>query len=123
VETQTQVNQYDVEQGSVRLASIPNVPYLDVVAARNDAKDKLTLFCVNRHLTRDIAAHISIAGFAPVREGSAHTLFASSIHEKNDEEHPEAVIPQESSFKLEGTKLDYTFRHESVTVIELHKEK
>src|SRR5437588_4009598 len=107
VETQTQVNQYDVEQGSVRLASIPNVPYLDVVAGRNDAKDKLTLFCVNRHLTQDIAAHISIAGFAPVPEGSAHTLFASSIYEKNDEAHPEAVIPHESSVRARGETLNY----------------
>jgi len=121
VETQTQVNQYDVEQGSVRLASIPNVPYLDVVAGRNDAKDKLTLFCVNRHLTQDIAAHISIAGFAPVPEGSAHTLFASSIYEKNDEAHPEAVIPHESSVRARGGKLNYIFPHESITVIELHR--
>lgn len=122
VETRAQGGKYDIEQGSTRLASIPNVPYLDVVAAVNDTKGKLTLFCVNRHLTEDIAARISIAGFAPAAEGSAQTLFASSIQEKNDEGHPEAVVPRESPVKVEGTKLDYTFRHESITVLELHKK-
>jgi alpha-N-arabinofuranosidase len=123
VETRTQVDKYDVERGSVRLPSIPDVPYLDVVAAVNEKKDKLTIFCVNRHLTQDIAAHISIAGFAPAQEGSAQTLFASNIYEKNDEAHPEAVIPRESAVRVKGTKLDCTFRHESITVMELHKKK
>jgi len=122
VQARTEVEKYGVEQGSTRLASIPDVPYLDVVAALNDAGDKLTLFCVNRHLTKDIAGHISIAGFAVAPEGSAETLLASSIYDKNDEEHPEAVAPRESSVKVEGAKLDYSFRHASVTVIELHKK-
>ena len=122
VETRTQVDKYNVEQGSVRLPLIPDVPYLDVVAAVNEKKGKLTIFCVNRHLTRDIAAHISIAGFAPAQEGSEQALFASSIYEKNDEAHPEAVIPREGAVQVEGAKLDYTFRHESITVIELHKK-
>src|ERR1700730_466836 len=54
VPTRVQAEKYDVEQGSARLPSIPDVPYLDVVAALSD--DKLLLFCVNRHLTRDIPA-------------------------------------------------------------------
>jgi len=62
VETRTQVEKYNIEQGSVRLPSIPDVPYLDVVAALNDTQDKLILFGVNRHLTQDITARISIAG-------------------------------------------------------------
>ena len=123
VEARTQVENYDVEQGSVRLPSIPNVPYLDLVAARNEAGDKLTLFCVNRHLTRDITARISIAGFPPGSEGSASSLFASSVYDKNDQAHPEAVIPRVSPVKTEGTTLEYTFRHESVTVIELPRKK
>src|SRR6266513_886159 len=122
VEARTQVEKYDIQQGSVRLPSIPDVPYLDVVAARNDAADKLSLFCVNRHLTQDIAARISLAGFAPAPEGSVQTLFAASLYDKNDEAHPEAVIPRERSLKLEGAELECTFRHESVTVIELHQK-
>ena len=122
VEARTEVEKYDVEQGSIRLPSIPDVPYLDVVAARNEAGDKLTLFCVNRHLARDIAARISVAGFAPGPEGFEQTLFAASIYDKNDEAHPEAVIPRERSLKWEGAELECTFRHESVTVIELDRK-
>jgi len=122
VEARTEVEKYDVEQGSIRLPSIPDVPYLDVVAARNEAGDKLTLFCVNRHLARDIAARISVAGFAPGPEGFEQTLFAASIYDKNDEAHPEAVIPRERSLQWEGAEPECTFRHESVTVIELDRK-
>ena len=121
VEARTQGEKYDVEQGSVRLASIPDVPYLDVVAARNETGDKLTLFCVNRHLTRDIAAHISIAGFSPAEDARVQTLSASSIYDKNDDAHPEAVAPRESRLRLEAAELDYSFQHESVTVLDFHK--
>ncbi|MGH9914748.1 MAG: alpha-L-arabinofuranosidase C-terminal domain-containing protein, partial [Pyrinomonadaceae bacterium] len=54
VETRTDVESYNITEGVRRLPNIKDVPYLDVVAALNDAGDKLTLFCVNRHLTRDI---------------------------------------------------------------------
>jgi alpha-L-arabinofuranosidase len=122
VEARTQVGKYDIEQGSVRLPSIADVPYLDVVAARNDPGDKLTLFCVNRHLTEDVAARISVTGFTPGPEASAQTLFAASIYDKNDEAHPEFVIPRERSLRLQGTELEFTFRHESVTTIELRRK-
>ena len=105
----------------MRLASIPDVPYLDVVAARNETGDKLTLFCVNRHLTRDIAAHISIAGFSPAEDARVQTLSASSIYDKNDDAHPEAVAPRESRLRLEAAELGYSFQHESVTVLDFHK--
>src|SRR5205807_9971836 len=117
-----QVDKYNVEQGSVRLPGIPDVPYLDVLAALNDTRDKLTIFCVNRHLTQDLAAHISISGFASAVDGLAHTLSATSIYDKNDETHPETVVPQESGVRLVGGKVNYSFRHESVTVLEFHKE-
>lgn len=122
VEARAQVGKYNVEQGSVRLPVIPDVPYLDVVAALNDKNDKITLFCVNRHLTQDIVAHISISGFLPAEDGRLRTLSSSSIYDKNDEAHPEAVTPQESRVKLQGAKLEYSFRHESLTVIELQKK-
>ena len=122
VETRAQVGKYNVEQGSVRLPVIPDVPYLDVVAALNEKNNKMTLFCVNRHLTQDIVAHISMSGFLPAEEGHLQTLSSSSIYDKNDEAHPEAVTPQESRVRLQGANLEYSFRHESVTVIELQKK-
>lgn len=122
VETRAHVEKYNVEQGSVRLPAIPDVPFLDVVAALNDNNNKMTLFCVNRHLTQDIVAHISISGFLPAEEGRLETLSSFSIYDKNDEGHPEAVTPQESRVRPVGTNLEYSFRHESVTVIELQKK-
>ena len=106
----------------MRLPTIPDVPYLDVVAAVNDRRGTLTLFIVNRHLTRDIATRISITGFSPAGDGSVETLYASSVYDKNDEAHPEAVVSRESRMHITGRTLDYLFRHESVTVLQLYKK-
>jgi len=118
VETQNNGQKYDVEQGSTRLPTIVNVPYLDVVAAINSSGNKLTLFCVNRHLTRDIEARIDVSGFRPTNS-TARSLFANSIYEKNDETEPEHIHPLTTSLSVDSGELKYTFRHESVTVIEL----
>jgi len=82
--------------------------------------NKLTLFCVNRHLTRDIETNIEITGFRPTN-ATAHSIFAESIYEKNDETEPEHIHPRETSLSVESPEFKYTFRHESVTVIELQR--
>jgi alpha-L-arabinofuranosidase len=120
VEAQNNAQKYDVVQGSTRLPTIPDVPYLDVVAGLNSSGDKLTLFCVNRHLTKEIEARIDIAGFHPA-SATAHSIFAGSIYEKNDETEPEHIYPREASVSVDSAQIKYTFRHESVTVIELRK--
>ena len=112
---------YDVENGSTRLPNIKAVPYLDVVAALNDAGDRLTLFCVNRDLTRDLPSQIRISGFKLGR-AVAHSLFADSILEKNDEVEPDHIHPHDSTLDLASSDITYTFRHESVTVLELSKK-
>lgn len=118
VETRTAVETYDVHEGNVRIGEIPGVPYLDVVAALNNAGDRLTLFCVNRHLTREIAAEMKISGFTPAAEARAQTLTAATLSAANDENTPEAVHPAERTVDFRGA---YTFAPLSVTVIELRK--
>jgi alpha-L-arabinofuranosidase len=118
VETQSNGERYDVDQGSTRLLKIADVPYLDVVAALNGSGKKLTLFCVNRHLTRDLKTNLVINGFHPTR-ASAHSISAESIYEKNDETEPEHIHPRDSSIPVSSSEIAYTFRHESVTVIEV----
>ena len=118
VEAQNNAEKYDVAQGSTRLPNIADVPYLDVVAAINSSGNKLTMFCVNRHLTRDIETKINIAGFHPVN-ATARSLFANSIYEKNDETEPEHIHPSTASLSVDSGELKFTFRHESVTIIEL----
>ncbi len=120
VETQNNSLKYDVDQGSTRLPKIAGVPYLDVVAGINGSGNKLTLFCVNRHLTRDIETSIHVAGFRATN-ATAHSIFAESIYEKNDENEPEHIHPRATSLAVESAEIKYTFRHESVTVIELGK--
>jgi len=118
VETQSHGPTYDVDQGSTRLPKIVAVPYLDVVAAINGSGNKLTLFCVNRHLTRDLETKINLAGFRPTN-ATARSMFADSIYEKNDETEPEHIHPRATPLSVESAEFKYTFRHESVTVIEL----
>jgi alpha-N-arabinofuranosidase len=123
VETHVHVEKYNLEGGSARLPNIPEVPYLDVVAALNDSGDTLTLFCVNRHLSRDISTAISISGFSASFDTSAQTLYAPSLYMKNDETNPEAIRPVETSVNVEAGKIEVTFRPASVTVIALRKSR
>ncbi|HXM99998.1 MAG TPA: alpha-L-arabinofuranosidase C-terminal domain-containing protein [Candidatus Dormibacteraeota bacterium] len=122
VDVKSDVGTYSVTEGASRLPTIDHVPYLDIVAALNNAGDKLTLFCVNRHLDRDIVADIAIDGFRPAAKASIRTLYAESILEKNDELNPHAIVPQPVELAVASSNLNYTFRHESVTVMEFVKK-
>ncbi len=121
VKIQADSGHYDVHHGITRLPEIPNIPYLEVIGALNEKGDKLTLFCLNRNLTRDIPASISIDGFKATGEAAVETLSASSIYDVNDEVRPRAVAPKQSSIKTGNASLNHTFPHESVTRIELHR--
>jgi alpha-L-arabinofuranosidase len=121
VQTITTSETYDVENGSTRLPNIGKVPYLDVVAALNDAGDRLTLFCVNRDLSRDMPAHIHIDGFM-ADAGTAQSLYAGSIYEKNDEVDPDHVHPHVSTLDVTSSEVSYDFRHASVTVLDLTRK-
>ncbi|MDQ2775765.1 MAG: hypothetical protein M3Y57_12730 [Acidobacteriota bacterium] len=114
---------YDVHGGITRLPDIANVPYLDVVAALNQAGDKLTIFCVNRHLTEDIPADIHLNGFDAIEPAAVQTLGAPSIYDVNDELHPRAIVPSTSTAEVAQSHVHFTFRHESITRIELHSER
>jgi alpha-N-arabinofuranosidase len=119
VQTQVTSEKYDVASGSTRLPAIPQVPYLDVVAARSDSGTTLTLFCVNRHLTRDLATEISVAGFRNPAVLSAQSVYASSVHSKNESSSAEAVVPTDTKVTANGQKLSITLHPASVTVISL----
>jgi alpha-N-arabinofuranosidase len=110
---------YNVHNGVTRLPDIANVPYLDVVAVRDGTGNRLTLFCVNRDLNRDIPAAISIAHFAPAAQANVQQLSAASIGEVNDEAHPQRVAPSVSAIPLHGSHLSFTFPHASVTRINI----
>jgi alpha-N-arabinofuranosidase len=119
VETRATVETYDVTEGNMRIPEIAGVPYLDVVAALNDAGDRLTVFAVNRHPRRDLTARLTLAGFAASGQARVATLAGTSIYQPNDEMRPEAVRPVESSLRVAGSMLEHVFPRGSVTVIEL----
>jgi alpha-L-arabinofuranosidase len=121
IETRVRTEKYNVDEGSVRLPKIPDVPYLDVVAALNDSGDILTLFCVNRNLSQDTPAEIRLSGFSPSHRASAQTLSAPSLYMKNEATNAEAVHPVETPVTVERGRISITFRPASVTVITLRK--
>jgi alpha-L-arabinofuranosidase len=118
VEVTNNSGHYNVHQGVTRLPEISDVPYLDTVAVMDKGKDRLTLFCVNRHLSEDIPATISISGFAAHGLAKIRTIHAASIYEINDEADPEHITPEESSLPASGAPFAYTFQHASVTRID-----
>jgi len=117
----TDAGSYEVHQGVKRLPEIANVPYLDVVAALNATKERLLLFCINRHLTSSFNGEITVDGFHAV-SGSAETLKANSRSDRNDEEKPHAVEPVRGTPELKAGVARYAFPAESVTVIELRSK-
>jgi len=120
VETTVQTGQYDVEQGVRRIPTIPSVPYLDVVAALNDAGTKLTLYCVNRNLTEEARATVRVSGFV-VASARGQQLTASDLYAVNDDAQPEAVVPARATVNAQGGQFRHTFPARSVTVIELRR--
>jgi alpha-N-arabinofuranosidase len=116
VETNVKVEDYDVDQGQRRLPTIHGVPYLDVVAALNDSGNKLTLFCVNRHLTQEMRASLRVSGFTPA-SSQAHQLTATDLYAANDEARPEAIVPA----PVQVDPAQPVFPPRSVTVIEFSR--
>ncbi len=112
---------YDVEHGVTRTPDIPKTPYLDVVAALNKSGDRLTLFCVNRHLDEDLPAAIEVKGFAASGQAQIDSVYSPSIYDRNDETAPEYVVPVSSAAAVKDGALHYTFRPASVTRIVLHR--
>lgn len=122
VKVDTNSGVYSVHKGTRDVADIPNVPYLDVVAALNAKKDVLTLFCVNRSFQEDLPASIHLDGFQPSRTAELQVLKAKDIYEMNDEANTEQVVPAKSRVEVRSSEIAYTFPRSSITVISLHKQ-
>lgn len=122
VDSKVTVDQYDVDEGVRRLPAIHAVPYLDVVSALNDDGSKLTLFCVNRHLTQDIHASVQLSGFTTAA-ARAQQLTAASLYATNDDVRPDAIVPSDLNLQIHGTKFQHVFPSRSTTVIELTRNQ
>jgi alpha-N-arabinofuranosidase len=120
VDTNTGV--YSVSKGTRDVADIANVPYLDIVAALNEKKDVLTLFCVNRSFTEDLAASIQLDDFQPASTARVQVLKGNTIYEMNDQENTQRIIPVTSSLDVHSPKITHAFPRSSVTVITFQKQ-
>ncbi len=114
---------YSITHGISRLPEIPDVPYLDIVAAESEDRSKLILLCVNRHLTRPETANLDLSalGVSPT-SAKITTLTAENILVENDEEDPARVAPVTRTEPVQGT-FHHTFPNGSVTVIEMPLSK
>lgn len=122
VQVVTDVGSYSVAHGVSRLPDIPDVPYLDVVAATSADGGTLDLFCVNRSTITDIPADITLEHFVPDGEAQIQNLRVGYLDEGNDADDPSRVIPQKATQALRGAALRYVFPRESVTVIAFRKK-
>lgn len=122
VQVITHAGSYSVAHGVSRLPDIPDVPYLDIVAATSADGATLDLFCVNRSTSTDIPADITLEHFAPDGEAQIQNLRAGYLDEGNDADDPARVIPQKAAQPLQGSVLHDVFPHESVTVIAFHRK-
>lgn len=112
---------YNIEGGNTRLPEIKDVPYLDIFAALNDAGNTLTVYAVNRHLTRDLDTELRFHGFAPAGTARVEVLQSTSIYRANDETEPEAVIPVETTVPTRGSAITHIFPKSSITVMEFRR--
>ena len=119
LEVQSDGPTYSISQGVSRLPEIKDVPYLDVVAAESQDRTKLLLLCLNRNLTRPIAASIDLSAIR-VKKGTASTvtIAGENILTENDEETPNRVVSVTHVMSV-GSNFDYTFPSGSVTIIEV----
>lgn len=112
---------YSIAQGVTRLPEIKDVPFLDCVATEPEDRAKLTIACVNRHLTRPMQATLDLSAL-PLAGATAHiiTITGDNLLLANDEEDPNRVLPQNQTKTLQpGKPFTYTFPNSSVTLIEI----
>lgn len=121
VDVKADSGQYSVAQGVKRLPNIDNVPYLDVVAVVSQDGGKLALYCVNRSVNSDIAAHIELEHFAAASTAGVQTLSSPSLADRNDETAPTRVIPAASTEQIPNGNWTHVFPRASVTVISIDR--
>lgn len=97
------------------------IPYLEVLAARDPERGRLTLLVINKHPTEAITAEIRLQGFVPRPQGRVYTLNGPSLDAFNSPEHPTVVALSQSDFTGAAERFAYTFPAHSVSLVELRR--
>lgn len=107
--------------------SVANVPYLTVIASKNNEASKVYLMVTNGHSSEAIQTSVSVTNlpFDPSSVAKVFTLNGPSMDSKNDPDHPNTVSISESTFTLpnpgRNLNFNYSFPAHSVTAIEILK--
>lgn len=101
---------------------ISQVPYLDVVATRDEEGQTLILKVVNKNEESDISTQITIDGLTSQISRdkiSVSTLIGSNVYARNDLDHPNEVRIVESTLDYKHENIDYIFPSHSVTIVRI----
>ncbi len=99
-----------------------DVPYVDAGAYRTVDGNCVSLFLINRSVTRHVQAEID-PGFAPFQVESITTLSAESYRAENSPDQPDNVVPRVADRKeaFAGAPLKLTLPRHSLTVVDFRK--
>jgi alpha-N-arabinofuranosidase len=103
-----------------RVADLGPFTMLDAVAVKHDTRNQLTLAVVNRSLTRDITASISIVGSCSPYRAQAWQLGGADVNASNSVAQPTAVLPLVKPSEIRQGDFDYSFPAHSLTLLELN---
>ena len=110
---------FDTEEVG-NIPALSDVPYLDASATMSQQGDRLALAVVNRHMTDDIRAEITLAGLGTVHSARVAVLSGESERSAGTEQFPDAVSISEAEIEITGDAFEYTFPAHSAAVITGH---
>jgi alpha-N-arabinofuranosidase len=105
-----------------RLGRIPpmrDVPVLDCSATMRPDGSSVTIFVINRHMTEDIEAELSIEGFEPGGEAEVHCLNGPDALSENSHDSDEVVCIRETRSDSGDVLPRYVFPAHSATALVL----
>jgi alpha-N-arabinofuranosidase len=104
-----------VRQGVSGETATRSVPFVDVVAARDETSGRLGLAIVNRHRGDEAVVTVHPEGFACHGDAAIWRLFHEDPLAANDVSHPDRVRPEERTAAWSGT---ITVPPHSVTLVQ-----
>jgi alpha-L-arabinofuranosidase len=120
LQTTVRCGTFDIPRTYGNVGPLADIPYLAVHASIS-GETRLYLLVVNRNLTEDVRAKISINEFAPQATGRVYTLNGPDIRATNEDGNHDTIKIKESTISALAREFAYTFPAHSVTVLELEK--
>ena len=100
-----------------RLAGLEPFDYLDAAATIDPGTHTLTLCVVNRHPELDLMAELVLRHGEARGKGEVYEINGPSVTARNSFDEPGVVGVTHDTWPVRGSRLDYTFRAHSVTVL------